>query len=237
MSLATKIFKKTISTKNSKLGIFVNLLFDRESYGARMLVFPNLKDFKTKSSLTSFFSSMGSTALNTYMYDLQQIVGQQVTTVATDSLFKGVSKVEQGRYEEIQKLSSLFYLIPVSEIDKIDGLEIKLVNSTEEYNSYLGMKGFETDLAFFNDEMFKDPNIYIPISLGLLPIRGLNLKDVENNKGRIIDAAFNIDKGRITHLICQTIEKGAIPRYVDITKIDFSTMTIPNKFEECRVTI
>jgi len=231
--LASKCFKKNVVTKKGNLGFFVNLVFDKEVYEARMVVFPSIKDLKKKMGILSTISSIGASAVSSASYDLSQYVSQPVSSALSDAVYKGTSKLDQEKYEKVSKAAYQYYLVPVSEIDNETESEIKVGKEVEEYEIYLGMRGTESDLVFFNDEMYKDPELYVNISLNLPPVRGLSLKDVEGKRGRILDCVFDPNQGTMTYLVVATIEKGAQPRYIPLDCVDLSGMTVQKPFKEC----
>lgn len=232
MLITSECFKKNVTTKTGTLGLFVNLVFDKESHEARMVVFPNLQDFKKKAGALSTLSSMGASALSSVSYNISEQLGGTATGVLTDAAYRASAKADQKKYDKIQEIASTYYLLPVSEISEMKEDRITVDKPLEEYSLYLGMKGTETDLAFFNDELYKEPDRYVGISVGLVSIRGQSLKDPDGTKGRIVDVVFDTNAGVITHFVVTTIEKGAQPRYVEVNSVDLSGMTVKRTLKE-----
>lgn len=231
MLSATKCFKKKVVTKNNDLGLFVNVVFDRESLEARMVVFPSLKGHKRRGEAISTIGSIGGRILSSASYEMAELSGA-AGEVLTDTAYEASRKAEQREYDKVAEEASVYYLLPVSEITEVKKDEILLDKPTEEYDLYLGMKGTEIDVAFFNDEMYRDPERFIGISLNLVTVRGLTLKDTEGKKGRILDVVYDPEQGTATHLVVTTIGRGARRRFVDINSTDLSEMTVQKRFDD-----
>jgi hypothetical protein len=237
MSLsANQCFKKGVLAKDKTLGIFVNLVFDRESREARMLIFPGLKTGKRLDEAARSLGSLGRSALSTVSYDLYDVAGP-ASGLVTDVTYEGVRQAQDKIYRKRQEKAALFYLLPVSEISNLEKDKIQLEMDSEEYEFFKNMKGTRSDVAFFNDELLREPERLVGISLNLTSIRGLSVKDKESTKGRILDIIFDPIQGVVTHIIVKTIGKGAKSRFVDLTSVDFMEMTISKIFKEYPVNL
>jgi len=232
MSLSANLcFKKAVYARDKTLGMFVNLVLDKESLEARIVVFPKLKGRKRLRGALGSLESLGSSIISTVAYDVPELAST-ASSIATDAAFEASRSLGEKIYDKTQEEAAMYYLLPVSEISDVKKGEILLDKGTQEYELYMGMKGTDTDIAFFNDEMYKDPDRYAYISLNLVTIRGLSVKDPENRKGRIMDVMFNPLDGVATHLVVTTIGRGAQPRLVDLDSVDFTEMTVSKKLEE-----
>jgi len=232
---ATKYFKKTVVAKDAEMGLFVNLVFDKESREARIVVFPSLES--GKSGVLSSLRSIGSQAVSSLSYELSGAVGSTTSGILTDVAYEASRKMDEREYEKKLEMASLYYLLPVSEISDVKENEILLDKTIQDYELYLSMRGTESDVAFFNDEMFREAERYTGISLNLVTVRGLSLRDEEGKKGRIVDAVFDPEEGIVTHLVVTTIGRGAKPRFIPLELIDFSAMTVSKKLEDSPVSL
>jgi hypothetical protein len=228
---AVECFKKNVNASDGSLGLLVNLLFDRESLEARIVVFPKLKSTKRLEEVARSLGSLGASALSTASYGLYDTIGS-ASSVVSDITYEGVRKAEQKIYDRKQEIATIYFLIPASEISSVEDEDIKLELDSEEYELYRNMRGTQNDLAFFNDEMFRESERYTGISLNMTTVRGLNVKDAENRKGRIIDILFDPYKGVATHFVVKTIGKGAKPRMLDFNSFDLNEMKASKNFVE-----
>jgi hypothetical protein len=235
MLIATECFKKNVLAKDNEMGLFVNIVFDKESREARMVVFPKLGS--RKSGALKSLGSIGSRAFSSLSYELSDVVGSEAGGILSDTVYEASRKVDEKQYDKTQKTSGLYFLLPVSEISAAKDDKILLEKSIEEYGLYLCMRGTESDVALFNDEMFKETGRYTGISISLISIRGLGLKDVDGKKGRIVDAVFDAQEGTVSHLVVTTIGKGAKNRFVPLDLIDFMGMTVSKKLEDCPISL
>lgn len=228
---ANECFKKDVVASDGSLGLFVNLLFDRESLEARIVVFPKLKTMKRLGDAARSLGGLGASAISSASYSLYDAIGP-ASRLVTDITYEGVRKAEQKLYDKKQEMATLYYLLPSSEISRVEKEKIKLELDSEEYELYRNMRGTRNDLAFFNDEIFKESDRFIGISLNMTTVRGLNIKDVEKRRGRIIDVLFDPYEGVATHLVVKTVGKGEKPRMVDFDSLDLMEMTASKSFNE-----
>lgn len=235
MITVNQCFKQKVIAKDDELGLFVNLIFDRESYEARMVVFPKLKS--RKRGLAKSLGSIGSRAFSSMSYDLSSAVGSTARGVITDVVYEATKKIDEKRYDIEKKLAYQYFLLPVSEITRIDDDQIILDKTCDEYAIFMNMKGTKSDVAFLNDELYREPSRYSTISLNLTSIRGINIKDSEKHTGRIVDAVFNPEEGTIAYFAVTTLGKGAKKRFIPLNNINLMEMTISKKFEDCPLII
>ena len=211
--------------------MFVNLVIDKENREARIVVFPKLKGHKRLRGALGSLESFGSSVISTVAYDIPALAST-ASSIATDAAFEASRSLGEKIYNRTQEEAGIYYLLPVSEISFVERGVIYLDKGIQEYEFYMGVKGTDIDIAFFNDEMYKDPDRYNYISLNLVTIRGLSLKDSDNKKGRIMDVLFNPLDGVATHLVLTTVGREAKPRLVDLESVDFTEMTVSKSLKE-----
>ena len=193
-----------------------------------MLVLPKLADRRKSRGVLSSLDTLGRSAIQTVTGEIGYVPG---SGVLTDAAYEASKKAQERLVDKSQKESYLYYLLPVSEIFGLREDKILLDKKGDDYELYMDMKATQSDVAFFNDEMYRDPESYIRISLNIVTIRGMNVQDPNNNKARIVDAMFNQSEGLITHLVVATVGKGAL-RLVDVGSVNFAEMTVPKALTE-----
>lgn len=230
MSLsANQCFKKEVLCKDKKLGIFGNLIFDRETKEARILVLPKLSDRRRKKNVLGSADTVGRSVASRVIYEIGSSLG---AGVITDVAYEASRKAQDKLIGKTQRESYLYYLVPVTEIMGIEKEKLLLCKEEQEYDIYMDLSGTDVDIAFFNDEMYRDVESYITISLNLATIRGLSLRDTENKKGRIVDLLFNHSTGLVTDVIVTTLDQCIQLRRVDLDAINFAEMSVPARFAE-----
>jgi hypothetical protein len=157
--------------------------------------------------------------------------------ILTDVAFEASRKVQDRMASKTQRESYMYYLMPVTEIAREERDKFTLYKSAEEYEIYMDLNGTDCDVAFFNDEMYKDVESCISISLNMPTIRGFSLRDPYNNKGRIVDILFDKFKGLVTALTVTSLGQGTQLRCIDIDAIDFSELTLPTSLENYPVVL
>jgi hypothetical protein len=229
MSLsANQCLRKDVFAKDGKLGVFVNVVLDKETKEARMLVMPKLADRRRTKSMVGSADTVGRSVVSTITSAVGSVTGAEVLT---DIAFEASRKAQDRMTGKTQRESYMYYLMPVTEIDRLEKDKLCLAKSAENYEIYMDLTGTDCDVAFFNDEMYKDIESCISISLNLPTIRGLSLRDPNNNKGKVVDVLFDGSVGLVTALIVTTLGRGIQLRSVDIDAVNFAELSLPMSFE------
>jgi hypothetical protein len=233
---ASKCFKNEVRAEDNTLGNFVNIIFDKESLEARMLVFPNLGKKRLMTQAVRSLGIMGRSAISSATHGLSDVIGP-ASSIVDDLTNEGVSQTEQKMGDITRELARTYFLVPVSEISIFERKTINLDNDSEYYDLYKNMSGTRNDLAFFNDDLYRDQEMLVKISLNCLPIRGLSVRDQGNNKARILDIYFEPIRGITTHLHVKPVGKGKKPRFVETESLNLMDLTLSKKIEEFPIEI
>ncbi len=232
---ASSLFKdKALGEDKKKLGTLVNIIFDRECLEARMLIFP---EEETKWLIRKLIES-GKEITGEIIMELPLPFADKTDQIIRKMLETGgeeAFKIARDYLAELhKKLKKMYYLVPVMEIADSRDKVITLENSSKHYEEEcINLRTCEDDIAFYDVGATMDITSLLPITLNLVPIRGLKVKDSKGKTGRIMNLEVDVEEGMISNLIIQTIGKGAGKRLVNPKDFDFSTMVIKTGFESC----
>ena len=231
---ASSLFKENVVGKDKKkLGTVVNIIFDRKYFVARMLIFP---DEETKSILKKILDS-GKEISSDVIMDLSLPFDDNTDKILKKMMEKGreeAFKIARDYLTEMEdRLKKIYYLVLITEIDKMEKKPITLKCASKLYEKgSCNMGTTENDVAFYEGCAIPEVKSLWPISLNLVKLRGEFANDPEDKPGIIVNLQLDLDAAVVSNLIIQTIGKGACKRLVDLKQFDFSTMSTKSKFEE-----
>lgn len=231
---ASTLFKKrVIGEDKKKLGTVVNIIFDTKYFDTRILIFPAEE---TKLLIRKLIDS-GKEITGDIIKELSLPFPDETNEVIKKMIEKGKNeaiKIARDYLTEMQeRLKKIYYLVPITEIVKVEKKSIVLERTSELYEGECcNMEPSENDVALYGENAIPDVKSLLPITLNLVKIRGEIANDPNGKPGRITNLQLDLKDNVIDSLIIQTIGRGSRKCLVNPNDFDFSTMETNSKFED-----
>lgn len=232
-----------ITRDGKSIGTVVNVIFmcDSGCPRASLLVFPHEKNW-----LSNYIKeNWGKITIET----VKQAFPSEVPKILDDIKNKGAKEAEKvwkaylnNNIEKAQMALKKCYLIPSLAVDESKRTKEKLflksdLESIEAKYSYIGEPPVSEaqDMAFFatHNKPVRDQESLLPITLNLMAMQRLEVRDCEGNRGWIDDMQLDFDSGMVANLVVQTVGKDPGNRLVNLEDFDFSNLTSKKVFSSC----
>jgi hypothetical protein len=224
--MTSEIFRnEAAGIDGSKLGTIVNIVFDSESLEARMVIFP---DRKASSWIMDLIGTAGYLGRD-MLYPMTDSFSVSESDVILRGVDEATRRLQDKMIDSESKTKLAYFLLPISEISKIDeDKKTLLEHEAERYGDYLNIPVEVEEVAFYHDELYYDPDRFYGITLNLPTLRGLRIRDPEKKKARVLDMQCDLVEGLVTNVIVQSPGKGVKKRVIPAEEIDFSNMECDN---------
>jgi len=232
-----------LTSDGKSIGTVVNIIFmcDSGSPQASLLVFPHEKNW-----LGNYIKeNWGKITIET----VKQAFPSEVPKILDDIKNKGAQEAEKiwkaylnDNIEKAQMALKKCYLIPTLFIDESKRTKNKIILKSDSERieakySYIGEPPVseERDMALFAtlNKPVRDQESLLPITLNLMAMQRLEVRDCEGNRGWIDDMQLDFDSGMVANLVVQTVGKDPGNRLVNPEDFDFSTFTSKKVFNSC----
>ncbi len=232
-----------LTSDGKSIGTVVNIIFmcDSDCPRASLLVFPHEKNW-----LSNYIKeNWGKITIET----VKQAFPSEVPKILDDIKSKGAQEAEKiwktylnDNIERAQMALKKCYLIPTLFIDESKRTKNKIFLKSDSERieakySYIGEPPvFETrDMALFatHNKPVRNQDSLLPITLNLMAMQRLEVRDCEGNRGWIDDMQLDFDSGMVANLVVQTVGKKPGNRLVNPENFDFSTFTSKKVFSSC----
>ena len=141
---ANQCLRKEVFAKDKKLGVFVNIVLDKETKEARMVILPKLADRRKTKSMLGTTDTLGRSVVSTVTSAVGSVTG---AGILTDIAFEASRKAQDKVANKTQSESYVYYLMPVSEIDRSEEGKLCLAKSAEDYDIYVDLTGTDCDVG------------------------------------------------------------------------------------------
>ncbi len=222
---AIQILKsKVVSADNQKLGAIVNVIIDLEmDLAAKLLIFP-----QEKAWWIGWLSERGAEI----SLDLvKQALPEETDKILKDVADKGPDAALDFWREHLKHRNC--YLVPLHEIESIEGQTVNLKSSLEQIKACYGDLSLNEDqVALYPEDALaiEENKTLLPITLNLPSLKGKKVTDQTGIKGRIFNAQLDPKKGQITTIIVETAGLNAGNHIVDAQDFDWSTFEVKATF-------
>lgn len=218
---ATACYGKPVLTGDEKtLGVFVNIVMNKNSAEAAMVVFPGLRaEWKVDKASTIARAAGGilSTVAGRFLPDYtSQLILSEVRYSITDEVAKRATR-------KTMDISSTYYFIPVANIESSEGDTIRLNLSFDECATWYRnvAPSPEAEMAFFDHTFYTGPPRSVLISLNLRSLRGALIEDSTGRNARVQDIRFDPQSGVSSGLECIIMGRRAERKIVDVKCLKF----------------
>lgn len=208
---------RVVSADKQKLGVVANFIIDLDmDLAARLLIFP-----EEKAWWVGWLTERGAEI----SLDLvKQALPQDTDAILKDVADKGPDAALDLWKEHLKHRNC--YLVPLHEIDKIEGQTVNLKSSLDQIRTcYCDMSLNENEVALYPDDALStDENkTLLSITLNLPNLKGRRVSDQGGHKGRIFNVQFNPKKGQVTCIIVETVGENAGNHLLSGGDFDWST--------------
>jgi sporulation protein YlmC with PRC-barrel domain len=189
---------EVLTRDEKKIGALLNLIINKLSYEATLVVFPGLKSewaFSKAGKAVSSAGGLGTRFLQRMLPELYDVVD-----AASEIQSEVVSEVSQRTDRKATEIGSTYYCIPSANVENVEEEALTLNLDNEECVSWYKNAPISPDaeFVFFDDRCYKGPERQIPISLNLQAARGMLIYDPKGLSGRITDVKFDPASGNVT---------------------------------------
>jgi len=190
--------KSIITSDDKKLGIFLNLIMNRNTSEATLAVFPGLKSewaLKKAGRAASTISGFGTRVLQHIIPELYD-----VADVVSEVQYEVIGEVSERADRKATHISGTYYCIPAINVEESNEDSLILDLDTEECKAWYRniAPSSEAEFAFFDESYYKGPYRAFPISLNLQPLRGMLVNDPAGLSARITDVKFDTSTGNVS---------------------------------------
>jgi len=202
------------------LGVFVNLILNKNTSETTMVVFPGLKaEWKVDkaSAIARAASGIVSAVVGRFLPDYtSQLILSEVRYGITDEVTKKAMM-------KTMDIGSTYYFIPTANVESVQEESIHLEMTWEECTTWYRnvAPSLDAEMAFFDHTFYKGPPRYVPISLNLRAIRGALMEDSTGQGARAQDIRFDPQSGVASHLECIVMGRRAERKLVDLKCLKF----------------
>jgi len=227
--------KPVFSCEGTELGFLVNIVFNKTSTEANLVVFPSLgseQKVDRKSRVSHSVANVGVGILSSAM---QYVPGLNVASGAVEEVASYMSTASEKKYQrKLDTIGKTYYFIPVASIKETreDSIQLSLpVKDCEDWFSNI-TPASDTDMAFFDYSYYRGPSTRMTqINLNLPAVRGKNIQDAGGASARIIDLKIDRVKGAVVQLEVITA-KGRKSVPMASVKVDYNNITTSVTFDE-----
>jgi hypothetical protein len=219
------------SSDEKKIGTLLNLMINKLSFEATLLIFPGLKSefaYRKVGKVASTASGIGSRILANLIPDLYDVVD-----IASEVQSEAVSELSQRADRKAMDIGSSYYCVPSVNAETLEDDNLILNIDAEECLSWYKNTpvSAEVEFVFFDNGCYNGPNRSIPISLNLQTIKGLLVYDPVGRSARLTDVKFNPGTGNATGFDVKY--KGADKSIgTDFIHKDYDSFSTTIEFEE-----
>ena len=223
--------KSIVSSDGKKLGVFVNLITNRNSFESTIAVFPGLASSMALQKVGKAASTVGSFGTRI----LQNVIPglADASDVVSSVQYEVVGEVGNRADRQATTISATYYCIPAVNVKKSEDNSLILdLGSKDCQDWYRNIApSTEAEIAFFDQTYYKGPYRTYPITLNLQSLRGILIKDPAGSSARIMDVKFDPSTGAASRFeVMWKTEK----KYLDVKfiKIEYGSCTSSVGFEE-----
>lgn len=208
-----------VTSDNKKLGTFVNLVINKKTSEATLVVFPGLKSewaLKKAGKAASTISGFGTRVLRTVAPELYDVID-----VVSEAQYEVVGEISERSDRKATEISRTYYCIPAVNVKEQceDSLMIDL-NLKECMDWYRNIaQPAEAAVVFFDESYYKGPYRSYTISLNLQYLRGLPVSDSAGVSARINDVRFDTSTGNVS---CIDVEWKGEKKSIDMKFIQIA---------------
>lgn len=218
---ATACYGKRVLTGDEKdLGVFVNLVLNKNTSETTMVIFPGLKaEWKVDkaSAIARAASGIVATVAGRFLPDYtSQLILSEVRYGITDELAKRAMR-------KTMDISSTYYFIPTTNVKSVEEDSIRLDLTLDECTTWYRnvAPSLDAEMAFFDHTFYKGPPRSVLISLNLRPIRGALIEDPTGQGARVQDIRIDPQSGAAPHLECIVMGRRSERKLVDVKCLKF----------------
>ena len=195
LSVFESWLKPIVTSDRRILGRFVNLVINKSTFKAGLLVFPHLPP-KLITERTGKIASFGSRLFGRFLKKPLKEVGDFAGDLVDfqDDIVGPIVGTVEIRDAEIR---SRYYIIPANQVEKLGVKSLILKLDLRGCLAHKNIDAYkDAEITFFEDDFHKEHQRFISISLKIESLRGKMLYDPERTSAKIIDAIYETDEGR-----------------------------------------